>query len=405
MSKSRHILAGVGNARLEELCYCNYMKKLSSLFLLVTLFTFSTAGAQAVRNNFTDVSNGAWYFNYVYDAADLGIVSGYQDAAGNNLDLFGPGDNVTLGQVLKIMVEAAGYNVNNYNKVIEDEANWIHPYYRVSIAEDFGIFVGAFEDIEQVANRSSVAMTLIDTFYPGGKLEIMQDTSYQNPFSDVHVQNTYQDGTFSWGANSFILKLAEDGIISGDTDSSGSPLGTFRPTEPINRAEVVKMALKAREVYGTPGVNRGNIGAQINHGDTTVVADISFDSCGTYEDYRDKDWYPREQQIDMPDGSVQKIPMDNNYFEACYSENGQMLVMLANVYAPQQSGQQEGNGILKYDFTTERIHFTEIVFEDVADHSNNLSDYWFASEFGKRVNDYIELQGVRALIPYLSLVG
>lgn len=50
---------------------------------------------------FDDVSPQAWYFDYVEAAAQLGIVSGYTDASG-----FGPGDTVNRAAATKILVNA-----------------------------------------------------------------------------------------------------------------------------------------------------------------------------------------------------------------------------------------------------------------------------------------------------------
>jgi len=54
---------------------------------------------------FKDVPEDEWYYQYVESALQLGIVSGYTDAEGNQTFFFGPGDNVTRAQAAKIIKE------------------------------------------------------------------------------------------------------------------------------------------------------------------------------------------------------------------------------------------------------------------------------------------------------------
>ena len=55
---------------------------------------------------FDDVPVDAWYFDYVECAVQLGIVSGYTDAAGNLTGMFGPGDTVNRAVIAKWLVNA-----------------------------------------------------------------------------------------------------------------------------------------------------------------------------------------------------------------------------------------------------------------------------------------------------------
>lgn len=230
----------------------NYFN-ISSMKFIASFFVIPLALAAT----FSDVPPGAWYAAHIQQASELGIVSGYKDASGTSLGLFKPADNVTLAEALKMSVESAGYDYEKYAKP-EWENNmkhWIAPYYRIATTEGFGIFVGATEDVNAKATRREVASIVVDAFFPGQRTEIIQ-SDYENPYKDVSIQNTYQDGSTGWGWNSFILKLTEDGVLTGDTDSNGKPTGYFRPDDLINRAEAVKIVLTARSKYGTPGQNR-----------------------------------------------------------------------------------------------------------------------------------------------------
>jgi len=55
---------------------------------------------------FDDVAADAWYYDYVEAAVQLGIVNGYTDAGGNLTGMFGPGDTVNRAAATKILVNA-----------------------------------------------------------------------------------------------------------------------------------------------------------------------------------------------------------------------------------------------------------------------------------------------------------
>lgn len=59
-------------------------------------------------NPFRDVDTSAWYAPYVLYAYDHGYVGGYKDADGNLTGDFGPGNDVTRGEMSKMAVEVAG---------------------------------------------------------------------------------------------------------------------------------------------------------------------------------------------------------------------------------------------------------------------------------------------------------
>lgn len=48
-----------------------------------------------------------------------------------------------------------------------------------------------------------------------------------------------------------IIEATQLGIVNGDTDESGKRTGTFRPNDPINRAEVAKILVRLLGKYIT----------------------------------------------------------------------------------------------------------------------------------------------------------
>ncbi|MFH0851314.1 MAG: S-layer homology domain-containing protein, partial [Candidatus Peregrinibacteria bacterium] len=47
-----------------------------------------------------------------------------------------------------------------------------------------------------------------------------------------------------------IEMAARAGVVAGDNDVQGNATGTFRPFDPVNRAEVAKIVTQALQVYG-----------------------------------------------------------------------------------------------------------------------------------------------------------
>jgi hypothetical protein len=190
---------------------------------------------------FKDVPESTWYSTYVHDAAAAGIVNGYQDNQAQYTGLFGPSDNVTVAQALKIAVEGAGYRTSAFSTDIDAGVgtHWAAPYVSVGIGMHFPM-VSAGMNLDRAATRAEVA----DIFATAFKVHV-----------DTQAGANYKDVSPASPDAPSIAALSRDKILSGDTDANGNATGTFRPAANINRAEVVKMVLLARAQYGEPGTN------------------------------------------------------------------------------------------------------------------------------------------------------
>lgn len=222
------------------------------LLVLPSLLISSTAFA-AMAVQFLDVPFDAWFATYVHEAANEGIISGYKDAEGNPTRLYGPGNPITVAETLKIASEGAGYDETAY-----DSANygnhWAAPYMAVSqnccgIGNGFSLQEWNDGDLDRPASRVEVAAVFAKAF------KVQTQEQEIHAFNDVSADMYYPAADIHFNYAAEIDALARDGVISGDTDASGKATGTFRPTSPINRAEVAKMIMKMRAQYGTPGKN------------------------------------------------------------------------------------------------------------------------------------------------------
>ena len=227
------------------------MKKRFSLIastaaLLLMPIIANAFGIQVIINgqsiSFADVSQSAWFAAYVHDAAEAGIVNGYKDRNGKLTGKFGPENNVTMAEVLKIAEESAGYDAVAYGGVVDSGVkHWASAYVSVAKAEKFTILENPYR-LDRPATRAEVASMFTSAF-----LVSIPATPSGTTFHDVQLSTKFAVS---------VEALARDGVISGDTDVKGQPTGMYRPTDSINRAEVVKIAMNARAKYGEPGKDR-----------------------------------------------------------------------------------------------------------------------------------------------------
>lgn len=180
--------------------------------------------------SFTDVPASEWYYNAVSFVAGRGIVSGYKDDNGNPTGLFGPGNQVTIAEILKMAYEASGRSTSSCKRTVnlaQANSHWAKPY--VSCAEDDGMRVlNSGTDLNRGATRAEVVAIIHDAFR-------VQVPAGRSPFSDT-VNHPYE---------SDIALAAANGVVSGDKGTDGRPTGTFRPNDGVIRAEAAQIIFKS----------------------------------------------------------------------------------------------------------------------------------------------------------------
>lgn len=183
-----------------------------------------------VRLVYKDVIADAWYAPYVSRVIQDDVARGYKDGNGKLTGEFGVGNNVTRSEILKMALEASGQNelkaAAPRNK--SAQGSWAAAY--VGIAETLALSTFAPNtDVNAVATRGEVIQLIMET---------MGITIGNTPasYSDVPKDHPY---THAIAAATFF------GLIVGDTKPDGTPLNTFRPDQPINRAEASKLIAMA----------------------------------------------------------------------------------------------------------------------------------------------------------------
>jgi len=163
---------------------------------------------------FTDLPVDHWAIDYIVQLALDNIISGYEDKT------FKPGGNVTRSELAKML--SVAFDLEGASIYDDIEGHWAKGY-----IEDCGEFIPGEEDRfrpNDEATRQDVAVALVNILENTKKRKLQEGTL---SFNDVPMIDTEYIP--------HIGKAVEGGIISGYSD------GTFRPQEPITRAEVATM--------------------------------------------------------------------------------------------------------------------------------------------------------------------
>ena len=141
---------------------------------LVKMVMLATNGMADYENpgvpTFADVPEDAWYFDYVEQAVQKGIVTGYSDADGNLTGMFGPGDAVSRAEATKILVKAFNLPetltpVPSFTDV--EQNDWFYKYvltaYNQSVIDGYGN--GYFGPADRVT-RAQIAKMIVNSGSP-----------------------------------------------------------------------------------------------------------------------------------------------------------------------------------------------------------------------------------------------
>ena len=168
---------------------------------------------------FGDVKESDWYFDYVTELAEKGIVSG------NGNGGFAPNDNVTREQFLKMIIEATDIEANESENTFADVADdWYKPY--VLTAKNLGIVNGVTDTmfgIGQKITRQDMAVMITRTIE---KLGITIEENEVDSFADNHKVTDY--------ATEAVEYMKSIGLIEGYNNE-------YRPHDNLTRAEAAKV--------------------------------------------------------------------------------------------------------------------------------------------------------------------
>lgn len=180
---------------------------------------------------FTDTPMSEWYANAVHTAVKTGVMSGYKNEAGQLTGEFGPGNNITLAELLKIAHELANIDEFSQSGRSKNEAargTWFEKYAVSAEQLHWLVYQDSRLDFGRNATRAEVVVTLLQA------LEVPRLWARGDLFTDIQRSSLYA---------SSIETAAEDGLVNGYED------GTFRPNAFMNRAEISKVISEAMQLY------------------------------------------------------------------------------------------------------------------------------------------------------------
>ena len=167
---------------------------------------------------FSDVSEEVWFYDYVMELCEGGVIDGRGDGT------YDPDAPITVGEALKLVILAAGQDEQG----AEDGAHWASGY--ATLARENSYLPDALlYDLDQPILRVDVAQLAAKAIGFGQSFS-------DSPFADV------DDG--------YVTALAEVDVFTGSTAHGES---VFYPNEPLKRAEVAAIIWRLRRtvVFGT----------------------------------------------------------------------------------------------------------------------------------------------------------
>lgn len=164
-----------------------------------------------------DLSEAEWARSYILNLYTKGIISGKGDGT------FKPNDFVTRGEIVKMLVMAAGiYDSKAKTSYLDLKGHWASSY--VSSAANRGFVVGKSSDyfgVNENITREDAVVILYRMIQTSAKATLIPNVS--NKFTDKDKMATY--------AVSSIEMLSEYGVVNGFND------GSFKPKNNLTRAE------------------------------------------------------------------------------------------------------------------------------------------------------------------------
>ena len=189
-----------------------FLKTLCAAVLLFCILGFcSNSTVHAAY--FTDVKPGAWYYNYVQDVSDKGLMHGYSN------NKFGPDDTLTRGQFATILYRIENEPYVTFSGVFRDVA--YGQYYSAPVEWAFkeniisGYSSMKFGPNDPLTREQLVTIMYRYASYKGD--DVSQKVSYFS-FSDAYKVSSYASEAMQWGVGSNIIS----GVGNNRLDPQGS---------------------------------------------------------------------------------------------------------------------------------------------------------------------------------------
>jgi len=170
-----------------------------------------------LKTEFSDVKVSDWYYTYLLDLKNKGIISGYEDGS------FKPSNTVTREEFVKMIISAAGIELSTANEGFADvfANDWFAEY--VYTAKENGIVNGIDENnfgTGRPVSRQDMSVIICNVL----------DTK-----TSADKETFKDDGKIASYAKNAVYTMKALGVLNGYED------GTFNPSGNLTRAEAVKV--------------------------------------------------------------------------------------------------------------------------------------------------------------------
>lgn len=206
------------------------MKRVLSA-LLCTLLVLTMIPVASAKTSFRDVPRNHWAYEAIVEMAERGIIKGYEDGT------FRPNRHISRAEFAKIMIAAAGIDITSVNKVKQtfEDVNRNHwAFYYIELAKPYltGYKIGStyLYKPDEKALREDIAVALV-------RLKGYDKTT--DPDLDA-IERFRDEEKISKNLRPYIAIAVETGLIKGFEDR------TFRPLDPITRAEAASLIYRAK---------------------------------------------------------------------------------------------------------------------------------------------------------------
>lgn len=179
------------------------------------------AAARQYDDRFTDIDTSKWYYTYVVQAYELGLIDGFSDGT------FKPDGTLTVAQAVKLA--ACIHMINSTGVASFTESQ---PWYQVYVdycAENSIIRASDYEDMDVPATRAQFAEILAASL-PAAALAEM-NTVNDGDIPDVAMSRD------SYGNS--VYRLYRAGVLTGSDE-----IGTFNADSNIKRSEVSTIVVR-----------------------------------------------------------------------------------------------------------------------------------------------------------------
>lgn len=197
----------------------------------------------STSGSFNDTPEDQWYFKYVQriknrKVENQPIFEGYKTSSGALTGNFGPSDDITVGEMLKVVLRVSGLDEQNTNldASLVNSTHWSVGFQNRAITEGLTIMEAVGINPNRTVSRGEFFQALSEA----QKLRTATNfNSYNCNITDLDFKDLDSDNPYT----QYACILVKDGIISGTDD------GYLNLYDSINRAEVAKILNTALDVY------------------------------------------------------------------------------------------------------------------------------------------------------------